>query len=72
VGGGFGFDRRFGVSLRLGEDVGWFILVASSGWFAGLEHGGGQMLGLNGRGRFSREKEGVERRREGTRRTREQ
>jgi hypothetical protein len=44
---GFGSGWRFGVSLHLGRDVGWFILVASSGLFSGLEHGGCQILRLN-------------------------
>jgi hypothetical protein len=44
---GFGFGRRFGVRLRLGRDVSWFILVASQGLSSGLEHGGCQMLGPN-------------------------
>jgi hypothetical protein len=46
---GFGFGRRFGVSLRLGGDAGWFIFVASSGLSSGLEHGGCQILGPNSR-----------------------
>jgi hypothetical protein len=50
MGGGFGFHQRFVWSLRLGEDIGWFFLVASSGLSSGLEHGGRQMLGLNNRG----------------------
>jgi hypothetical protein len=45
MGGGFGFDRRFVWSLRLGGDVGWFFSVASSGLSSGLEHSGRQMLG---------------------------
>jgi hypothetical protein len=50
MGGGFGFDQRFGWCLHLGGDVGWFILVALSGLPSGLEHGGCQMLGSNSRG----------------------
>jgi hypothetical protein len=46
---GFGFGQRFVVSLRLGGDIGWFILVASSGLPWGLEHSGCQTLGLNSR-----------------------
>jgi hypothetical protein len=46
-GKGFGFGQRFGINLRLGGDVGWFILVASLELFSGLEHGGHQMLELN-------------------------
>jgi hypothetical protein len=45
MGGEFGFDRMFGVSLCSGGDVGWFIAVASSGLSLGLEHGGRQMMG---------------------------
>jgi hypothetical protein len=41
---GFGFGRTFVVCLRLGGDVDWFILVASSGLSSGLEHGRCQML----------------------------
>jgi hypothetical protein len=47
MGGGFGFDRRFGISLGLGGDVGRFVLVASLELSLGLDHGGRQMLGLN-------------------------
>jgi hypothetical protein len=61
VGGMFGFDWRFRVSLHLGEHVHWFILETSSRLFSGLEHGGHQMLGLNGRSLFSPKHEGVER-----------
>jgi hypothetical protein len=49
MGDGFGFDRMFVWSLRLGGDVGWLILVASSGLASGLDHGGHQMLGSNSR-----------------------
>jgi hypothetical protein len=38
AGKGFSFGRRFGVSIRLGGDVGWFILVASLGLSSSLEH----------------------------------
>jgi hypothetical protein len=34
----------------VGGDVGWFILVASSGLPLGLNHGGRQMLGSNSHG----------------------
>jgi hypothetical protein len=44
---GFSFGRKFVVSLRLGGDTRWFILVASLGLSSGLEHGGHQILGLN-------------------------
>jgi hypothetical protein len=44
-----GFWRRLGVDLRLGGDVGWFVVVALSGLFLSLEHGGCQILGLNSR-----------------------
>jgi hypothetical protein len=50
MGGGFGIDRRFEWSLRLGGDVGWFVFVALSGLPSGLEHGGHQMLGSNSQG----------------------
>jgi hypothetical protein len=48
--GGFGFDGRFGISLHLGGDVDWFVLVASSMLSSSLEHDGRQMLGSNNRG----------------------
>jgi hypothetical protein len=44
MGGGFGFDQRFGVNLCLDEDIGWFVLVTSSGLSSGLDHGGCQIL----------------------------
>jgi hypothetical protein len=40
MGDGFGFDWRFEWSLGLGGDVGWLILVASSGLPSSLDHGG--------------------------------
>jgi hypothetical protein len=43
------FGWRFGVSLRLDGDVGWFILVTLSGLSSCLEHGGHQMLGSSNR-----------------------
>jgi hypothetical protein len=46
-GGVAGFGRRLGVDLRLDGDVGWFVMVALSELFSGLEHGGCQMLELN-------------------------
>jgi hypothetical protein len=46
---GISFAQRFRVSLRLGGDVGWFVLVASRGLSSGLKHGGRQMLGPNSR-----------------------
>jgi hypothetical protein len=50
MGGGFGFDRRFVWSLRLGGDVGWFVLLVLLGSPSGLDHGGHQMLGSNSQG----------------------
>jgi hypothetical protein len=58
MGDGFDFDRRFEWSLRLGGDVGWFILVASSGLPSGLEHVGLKILGSNSRGLFDPERRG--------------
>jgi hypothetical protein len=46
-GGVASFGRRLGVDLRLDGYVGWFIMVALSGFFSGLEQGGREMLGLN-------------------------
>jgi hypothetical protein len=50
MGGGFGFDRRFEWNLRQGGDIGWFVLVASSGLPSGFQHGGHQILGSNSQG----------------------
>jgi hypothetical protein len=47
MGCGFGFDQMYEWSLHLGGDIGWFVLVASSGSPSGLEHIGHQMLGSN-------------------------
>jgi hypothetical protein len=58
MGGGFGFDWRFGVSRRLGGDVDWFALVASSGFSSGSNHGGRQMLVSNSRGLLEPEHRG--------------
>jgi hypothetical protein len=43
------FGQRLGVCPHLSVDVGW-SLVASSGSFSSLEHGGHQMLGSSSRG----------------------
>jgi hypothetical protein len=37
---GFGFGRRFQVSLHLDGDADWFILVASRGLSSSSEHSG--------------------------------
>jgi hypothetical protein len=50
MGDGFGFDRRVEWSLRLGGDIGWFVLMVSSGLPSGLEHAGHQILGSNSQG----------------------
>jgi hypothetical protein len=49
VGGGgvASFGRGLGVDLRLDGDVGWFITVALSGLFSGIEHRGRQIFGPN-------------------------
>jgi hypothetical protein len=49
LGGGWvdGFGWNLGVDLHQDGDIGWFIAVALSGLFSGLEHGGRQMLGPN-------------------------
>jgi hypothetical protein len=57
-GGVDGFRWRLGVGLRIDGGVGLFIMVALSGSFSSLEHGGHQMLGLNSRGISSPEHEG--------------
>jgi hypothetical protein len=44
-----GFGRRLSVDIRLDGGVGWFIAVALSELFSGLENCGRQMLGLNSR-----------------------
>jgi hypothetical protein len=45
-----GFGWKLGVDLRRDGDVGWFIMMALSGLFLGIQHGGRQILGLNSRG----------------------
>jgi hypothetical protein len=45
-----GFGWKLGVDLRGDGDVGWFIMMALSGLFLGIQHGGRQILGLNSRG----------------------
>jgi hypothetical protein len=42
-----GFGWKLGVDLRRDGDVGWFIMMALSGLFLGIQYGGRQILGLN-------------------------
>jgi hypothetical protein len=47
MGAGFGFDWRFGWSLRLDAHIGRVVWVASFELLSSLNRGGRQMLGLN-------------------------